>query len=82
MLLSRIELRLKITRVTPIAITAAGIDAETVIPTRNPRYAFAAPKTIASKMPVITDIRVNSGVIVSAGIYGLKECFSIEVSIS
>ena len=37
----------------PIDKTAAGIDAETVIPTRSPRYALAAPKTTASKRPSI-----------------------------
>lgn len=68
MLLSRIEFFLRMMRVTPIAMTAAGIDAEIVIPTRSPRYAFAAPNTIASIMPVITDVAVNSGVILSAGI--------------
>ena len=36
-LLSRIEFFLKITLITPIAITAAGIDAETVIPTLKPK---------------------------------------------
>ena len=36
-LLSRMEFLRIIMRITPIAITAAGIDAETVIPTRSPR---------------------------------------------
>jgi len=67
MLLSRTEFRLRTIRVIPIAITAAGIDAEIVIPTRRPRYAFAAPKTIASRTPETTDVTVNSGVISSAG---------------
>tara|TARA_Y100000814_G_C12041507_1_gene302851 strand:+ start:105 stop:275 length:171 start_codon:yes stop_codon:yes gene_type:complete len=31
---------------TPIEITAAGIEAETVIPAKRPRYAFAPAKTI------------------------------------
>ena len=52
----------------PIAITAAGIEADTVIPTRSPRYAFAAPKTTARIIPVIMDVIVNSGVTFSAGI--------------
>ena len=52
--------------------TAAGIDAETVIPTRRPRYAFAAPKITASKIPRIKAVTVNSGTTWSAGIYGLK----------
>ena len=37
MLLSRIEFFRSITRMTPIEITAAGIEAETVMPTRSPR---------------------------------------------
>ena len=31
------------------------MEAETVIPTLNPRYAFAAPKITAKKIPTITD---------------------------
>ena len=79
MLLSRIESFFIITRITPIEITAAGIDAETVIPTRRPRYAFAAPKIIASKTPMMIDVAVNSGVTLSAGTYGLNSLFSIIV---
>ena len=37
MLFSRIESFFIITRITPIEITAAGIEAETVIPTLTPR---------------------------------------------
>ena len=37
MLFSRMESRFRIFRITPIEITAAGMDAETVIPTRRPR---------------------------------------------
>ena len=55
-------------RVIPIAITAAGIEAEIVIPTRKPKYALAAPKTIARIIPVKIYVIVNSGVILSAGI--------------
>ena len=62
-------------RITPIAITAAGIDAETVIPTLSPRYAFAAPKTTAKITPMIMEVTVISGVIFSAGIYGLNSVF-------
>ena len=51
---------------TPIPITAAGIDAETVIPTRSPRYALAAPKTIARIIPIRIDETVNSGNTLSA----------------
>ena len=78
-LLSKIESFFIITRITPIEITAAGIDAETVIPTRKPRYAFAAPKITASKTPMMIDVAVNSGVTFSAGIYGLNFLFSIIV---
>ena len=83
MLLSRIEfLRIKI-RITPIAITAAGIDAETVIPTRRPRYAFAAPNTTAKRTPIIIEVTVISGVILEAAIYGLNSVlFSIIFSCS
>jgi len=56
----------------PMEITAAGIEAEIVIPTRRPRYAFAAPKTMASRIPIRREVTVNSGTTRSAGIYGLK----------
>ena len=62
-------------RITPIAITAAGIDADTVIPTLSPRYAFAAPNTTAKITPMIMEVTVISGVIFSAGIYGLNSVF-------
>jgi hypothetical protein len=44
-------------------MTAAGIEAATVIPTRSPRYAFAAPKTIPRTTPVATALAVNSAVV-------------------
>ena len=71
-LFSRMESLLRITRMIPMEITAAGIEAEIVIPTRRPRYAFAAPKTIARRQPIRADVTVNSGTILSAGIYGLN----------
>jgi hypothetical protein len=37
MLFSRIESRFRILRMIPMEMTAAGIDADTVIPTRSPR---------------------------------------------
>lgn len=37
MLFSRMESRLKMKRMAPIESTAAGMDAETVMPTRRPR---------------------------------------------
>lgn len=64
-----------ITLITPIAITAAGIDAETVIPTRSPRYAFAAPNITARIIPITMEVTVNSGVTFDAGIYGLNSLF-------
>ena len=36
-LLSRMEFLRRITRITPMEITAAGMEADTVIPTRRPR---------------------------------------------
>ena len=66
-------------RISPMEMTAAGIDADTVIPTRSPRYAFAAPNTTASMIPRIKDTTVNSGTTLSAGINGLKSfLFSIS----
>ena len=75
-LLSRMEFFFMMTRITPIEITAAGMDAETVIPTRSPRYALAAPNTIARMTPMSTDVTVISAVTFSAGIYGLNSLFS------
>ena len=72
MLFSKIESLLRITRIIPMERTAAGIDADTVIPTLNPRYAFAAPKTTAKRIPMNSDVNVNSGTILSAEINGLK----------
>src|SRR6188474_2477457 len=43
-------------------MTAAGIDADTVMPTRSPRYALAAPKTIPSTTPIATAFSVNSAI--------------------
>lgn len=63
---------LRIRRITPIEITAAGIDADTVMPTRRPRYTLAAPKTTARIIPKTIDVTVTSGTILSAGSYGLK----------
>ena len=79
MLFSRIDFLRKIMRITPIDITAAGIDAETVRPTRRPKYAVAAPNTTARIMPRITDIAVNSGTTLSAGIYGLNFSFLLLI---
>ena len=50
-LFSNMESFRKTIRMMPIEITAAGIEADIVMPTRRPRYAFAAPKTTASSTP-------------------------------
>ena len=82
-LFSRIESFLKIFRIIPIETTAAGMDADTVIPTRSPIYALAPPKITASNAPRITDVSVNSGITLSAGTYGLKFLlFAILILIS
>ncbi len=44
-----------------IETTAAGIDAETVIPANRPRYALAAPSSAARAAPKITAATVSSG---------------------
>ena len=67
MLFSRMESRRRTLRMTPMEITAAGMDADTVMPTRSPRYAFAPPKMMASKAPSRMDTAVNSGMTLSAG---------------
>ena len=77
-LLSKIELRRSKPRRIPIDTTAAGIDADTVIPTRSPRYAFAAPKTTANKTPTITAVMLNSFISFSAGTKGLNSSFSFS----
>ena len=61
MLFSKMESRRKIPLRIAIEITAAGIDAETVNPIRRPKYALAAPKTMARIIPRIIAVTVNSG---------------------
>ena len=66
MLLSRIDARPKkrcVKRKKPTAITATGIDVDTVIPARSPRYALAAPNRIPKIIPTSTDLTVNSAVL-------------------
>ena len=60
MFASRIVPRRPSTVKIATAITAAGIDADTVSPTRSPRYAFAAPNTTPSRTPMTTARAVNS----------------------
>jgi len=57
---SRIVARSRRARKAATVITAAGIEAEMVNPTRNPRYALAAPKTMPSTTPATAACRVNS----------------------
>ena len=57
---SRIVPRVRNRRNSATVMTAAGIDAETVRPTRRPRYALAAPKTIPRRTPAMTAFNVNS----------------------
>ena len=52
----------------PMEITAAGMDADTVMPTRRPRYALAPPKITARIAPRTMDTTVSSGITLSAGI--------------
>ncbi|GAB6258676.1 hypothetical protein PSKAS_41990 [Peribacillus sp. N1] len=53
-----------------IEITAAGIEAETVKPISRPKYAFAAPNTIARMTPRMIAVAVNSGKDLDAETYG------------
>src|SRR5688500_15441618 len=50
--------------------TAAGIDADTVMPANMPRYALAAPSTAASTEPRMKTPTVSSGKLWLAGMYG------------
>src|SRR4051812_16780007 len=52
--------RLGISRNSATVSTAIGIDVDTVSPTFNPRYAFAAPKITPKKIPATTARVVNS----------------------
>ena len=54
-------------RSTAIEITAAGIDAETVRPTFNPRYAFAPARTAERIKPSTMALAVISGSDCEAG---------------
>jgi hypothetical protein len=53
-----------------MAITAMGIDAETVKPALSARYTVAAPKMIPKQAPVMTAFHVNSFITVSGAING------------
>jgi hypothetical protein len=64
MLFSRIFDSLKSRRI-PIEMTAAGIDAETVMPANRPRYAFAPASTIDNTMPSTIALTVSCGSVAS-----------------
>jgi hypothetical protein len=53
-------------------ITAAGMEAETVMPANNPRYALAPARITAKRIPRITAFTVISGRWESADMNGLK----------
>ena len=53
-----LELRKKLS--IPMEITAAGIEAETVIPANRPKYALAPASTIESTIPSIQALKVIS----------------------
>ena len=69
-LFSRIETSLNNERKIIIDMTAAGILAETVIPTLRPKYAFAAVMRMPRTIPTMTTRRVNSLGDSEAGMYG------------
>ncbi len=62
---------LKIPFKIPVPKIAVGIPAAIVIPTFNPRYVFAAPKTTAKIQPQTIDITVTSGIALFTGTYGI-----------
>ena len=59
-----------VSRKTATAMTAAGIEALTVRPTRRPRYALAAPNRMATMIPKMIALGVNSATGLSLGTYG------------
>jgi hypothetical protein len=61
-----------------IDITAAGIEADTVIPAYNPRYALAAVIKTPRTIPTIMTLTVNSIGDSSAGIYGSPKALIIS----
>ena len=53
-----------------MAITAMGIEADTVSPALSARYTVEAPKMIPNTEPVNTALMVNSAILVSGAIKG------------
>src|ERR1700733_8750234 len=58
----------------PIEITAAGTDADTVMPANMPRYAFAPARITDNKQPKMITPAVSSGSDLLAGMYGSTFC--------
>src|SRR4051812_37130152 len=54
----------------PIEITAAGTEADTVMPANMPRYAFAPARMIDNRQPRMITAGVSSGSDCEAGMYG------------
>src|SRR4051812_36868578 len=63
----------------PIDITAAGTDADTVIPANMPRYAFALPSTTDRIAPSNSTPIVSSGSDLLAGTYGSTVALDADV---
>jgi hypothetical protein len=61
-----------------IDITAAGIEADTVIPAYNPRYALAAVIKTPRITPTMITLRVNSIGDSSAEMYGSPKALIIS----
>ncbi len=59
-------------------ITAAGIEAETVIPTLSPRYALAPARTTESNTPRTIALPVISGRMVEAGMKGRSTAEEVD----
>ena len=73
MLFSRI-VELRNNRNTPIETAAAGIDADTVKPTSNPIYAFAAARIIDRSAPSMSALTVISTILRFATTTGGGNC--------
>jgi hypothetical protein len=64
-----------------MAITAMGMEAETVKPAFNARYTVAAPNIIPKQAPVMTAFQVNSFIAVSGAINGTNFFSDIVVDL-
>jgi len=77
MLFSRM-FELRNIRKMAIEMTAAGMDAETVMPANRPRYAFAPPSSAESTMPSTIALMVTSGSVTCDGMYGSWRGFKLS----